>query len=199
MSDFFVQFTYIAVFIAIIARGFGIPLPEDIPLLMSGYLVARELCSLHFLGPIAFVAVLVADSISYAIGWRFGHHVPRIPLIRHILTEQRLKQAEHTYHRHGKKTICVARFMPGVRSPIFFVAGAFRIPFGNFLLIDGITAIFSVSFLIFLGWFFASSIEWIQEVVKDMRIIFGVGVIAVVAFAVFIRKRRRNKQRQFFT
>lgn len=56
--------------------------------------------------------------------------------------------------RYSNWVLFVARFLPGLRSPIFLTAGMTRrIPFWRFLLLDGLAALISVPVWVYLGYF----------------------------------------------
>ncbi len=46
MLDFLLNFVYPGIALALIGRGVGVPIPEDIPLLTDGVLCAGGICEL---------------------------------------------------------------------------------------------------------------------------------------------------------
>ena len=194
MQAFLSQFTYVGIVLALLARGVGVPLPEDLPLLVGGSLCAKGVCRLDYLLPLAFVTVLCSDAISYGLGRRFGHHVTKLPLVRHALTEQRLRKLECAYHADGKKTLFCARFMPAIRTPFFFAAGTVRLPFWTFLAVDTGGALLSVPLLVILGWAFAAHLSELIEFARTARyLLLGVAVLFVTTFF-WVRHRRHHRK-----
>lgn len=193
ISDIILQFTYAGIVLALLLRGIGVPLPEDIPLLIGGALCAQGVVEPAVLLPVIFVVVLVSDSISYGLGRRFGHHIPRVPLLGRMLTERRLNRVEEAYHAHGKKTIFVSRFIPALRTPFFFAAGAVRIPFWRFLLVDAAAALLSVSLLVGLGWAFAHNLEEVMAAVAQGKWILLAALAVLVVAVVMVRRHRRRR------
>lgn len=171
------------------------PLPEDLPLLFAGALCARGVCEPAAMLPMVLGVVLVSDTISYCLGRRFGHHLPRVPLLGRMLTEERLTRVEEAYHAHGKKTIFVSRFMPALRTPFFFAAGAVRIPYWRFILVDAIAAVFSVSLLVALGWAFAQHLPAVIEYVRRAKWVMW-GVLGVILLALILWEWRHVRQRK---
>lgn len=150
---------YMGVVIIIFAGGFGMPIPEDLPLIVGGYLCGMGQADIYIMFPLGLSTVLGADLMVYAMGRMYGHHVPRIPLLKRYLSESRLAKAEISFHKHGGKTLFLARFMPGLRTPIYFSAGAFKIPFWKMLLFDGVAALLSVPFWILGAWYLAKTVD----------------------------------------
>ncbi|MBY0345737.1 MAG: DedA family protein, partial [Neisseriaceae bacterium] len=87
----------------------------------------------------------------------------------------------------------VARFMPGLRSPIFIVAGMSGISYWRFLLADGLAALLSVPIWVYLGYYGASNIDWLMSIVHkgQMGIFIVLVLIAAVLGFVWWRHRRR--------
>ncbi|MDE2334927.1 MAG: VTT domain-containing protein [Rhodospirillales bacterium] len=78
----------------------------------------------------AAVGAMVGDSLSYAIGRRFGRALLTAwPLKRHPAL---LARAEEGVAKHGGKTLLVSRFTPGVRAIVPPLAGALGMPTRRF-------------------------------------------------------------------
>lgn len=177
----------------LLAGGLGLPLPEDIPLLLSGYLCYKGLASLNLMLPLTFGAVLGGDSIIYLMGRRYGHLVSRIPFLKHHLSPERLARAQKSFHDHGGKTLFVARFLPGLRAPVFFTAGTFKVSFWKFLVFDGSAALMSVPLWVLLAYHFGGEIDMVRHWASDAQaVILGALVLLLIAGLVyhfFISKR----------
>ena len=141
MEDFFREWSYLAVALYLWGTGFGLPFPEDVCLMLAGWLCAEEYASLWLMLPVCIVCVFGSDCVIYVIGRKWGHHVTKWPLFRKMLTKDKLEKAEQLYHKHGGKTLFAARFLPFVRASTFFVGGTFKYPFWKFCLFDGGAAI----------------------------------------------------------
>ena len=84
--------------------------------------------------PLAFsaaVGAMVGDSLSYAIGRRYGRALlTSWPLRRHPAL---IAKAEEGVAKHGGKTLLVSRFTPGVRAIVPPLAGALGMPTSRFV------------------------------------------------------------------
>lgn len=187
---------FLLVIVILLAGGLGFPLPEDIPLLVGGYLCYKGLAHIELMLPATIAAVLGADSLIFLLGRRYGHLVPRIPYLKHHLSPARLTRAGDSFHRHGGKTLFIARFLPGLRAPVFFTAGLFKIPFWKFLLYDGGAAMLSVPLWVLLAYRFGGRIEQVREWAGDAQTViligFGVAIISALVWHFFIRKRSEH-------
>lgn len=167
LFSYVTQWSYLGLFLVLIAAGLGVPLPEDIPLLAAGWLVHTGKAQLHFMILTGLAGVMVGDSLLFNMGRRYGDHLIEHRWLRRIAKPWLLDKARHMYMHHGAKILFAARFMPGLRSVLFLTAGAFRVPFWKFFCIDGFAALISVPVWVWAGWYFSESIE---QFIKDAKI-----------------------------
>src|SRR5690606_19343394 len=184
---------YWAIVGVLLITGFGVPIPEDLPILAGGYLSAMGHCNPWIMLPAILAAIIGADGIVFWLGRRYGHHIPKLPLLGRFLTEARLARTEGMLHRHGGKFIIMARFMPGIRTAAFFTAGVFKEPYRQFLIYDGAAALISAPAILLLAYFLADQIDRVKDMVADGQIavlivLAGVVALLVVAKRVFKRK-----------
>lgn len=199
MQDFLFSFigrwSYIGLFLILIAAGLGIPLPEDIPLVASGWLAYPDQSKLYLMMATGLAGVMVGDSLLFNMGRRYGDHVLDHRWLRRIAKPWLLEKARHMYLHHGAKILFAARFMPGLRSVLFLTAGAFGVPFWKFFCIDGFAALISVPLWIWAGWKFSGSIG---DFIKDARMATNIVIGALVGCLVIwiIWEYRHNLSRK---
>ncbi len=193
MADWIEHFTYLGVFIALMAGGLGVPIPEDVPLLVGGYLCASGAARLELMLPLCLLGALGSDCLIYGIGRRYGLSVRRLPMVRWAVSKRNLLQARTAFRAHSGKSLLAARFIPGVRFATFFTAGAFRVPLWKLLVFDGLAALVSVPIVLLVGYIFADAIElaatWLHRGQVGM-----VTVIILVAVA-FLTGRWMTRRR----
>ena len=174
---------YVVVLGLLLLSGFGLPIPEDIPLILAGYLAYHGYADPHVLFPLTFLAVVGADLMVFWLGRRYGHHVPKLPLMRRFLTEKRLAKTERLLHEHGGKFMFAVRFLPGLRAPAIFTAGNFKLPYWKFLLYDGGAALLSVPLILGLAYYFAEHLEQVRVwIANGEKGVIGVIVLSVLGF-----------------
>ena len=66
---------YLSIFAVLVACGLGVPLPEDISLILGGFLVYKGVAHLWGMVAVGFVGILVGDSLIYLAGRRVGLRV----------------------------------------------------------------------------------------------------------------------------
>lgn len=197
---FFTDYGYIAVFGILILCGFGLPIPEDITLVSGGVISGLDLANPHTMCVVGLAGVLIGDSIMFLAGRIFGYRIQRIRTFRRILSPRRFSQIQRKFKQYGLSLLFVARFLPGLRSPIFLVAGmSRRIPYHTFILMDGFAALISVPVWIYLGYFFADNLDLLMEYVKDVQklIYLCLGVVILIVLLVYLKKRFHHKLNKF--
>ncbi|HMV68273.1 MAG TPA: DedA family protein [Myxococcota bacterium] len=184
---------YLAVLGGLGLCGLGLPMPEDIILITAGYLAALGKFPLGWAIAAGFVGVLSGDAILFSLGRRFGPDVLRWRLIQRVFAEERLDIARRKIQENGRFICFIARFLPGLRSPIYLTAGAMGIPLRTYVVQDATAAMISVPFWVILGWWFGPSVEGALRAARSMQGWFAGGALLVVVGYVLwvIRKERR--------
>jgi membrane protein DedA with SNARE-associated domain len=169
-----------------------LPIPEEVPIIAAG--VASSLGKLNPWAAFAacLVGALLGDCLIYALGYHFGYNLFRHRRFAHLLHAENEARYERIIRQHEWKVLFLARFMVGIRAPVYLAAGILRMPFRRFLLID----LFCVMAVV--GTFFGLSYafgEWIATWVKRSELGLTIVVLAVAlsAFGVFWWRRRRSR------
>lgn len=109
----------------------GFFLPGDSLLFTAGFLASQGIFNIWFLMFIVFIAAVLGDNVGYAFGKKVG------PMIFNredsiFFHKDNLERARRFYDAHGKKTIILARFLPGVRTFVPILAGVGRMEYATF-------------------------------------------------------------------
>ena len=142
----------------------------------------------------ALTGALAGDSVMYFIGHHFGRSWLREhPFLARHLTPEREKQIEQKILQHGLKVFFLARFMLGVRAPIYITCGIMRVPFRRFLIADAISASVVVSLVFGLSYYFGEDVrDWMRNTGRAVTSIVAIVVIAI-AIVMYRRYRRRHR------
>ena len=110
-----------------------IPLPSEIIMPFSGYLVSRGEMNLWLVGIAGAVGCVVGSIVAYYIGMYGGR-----PFIekygRYILLSRHdLDLADRWFAKHGEAIVFVSRLLPAVRTFIAFPAGVARMNMTRFI------------------------------------------------------------------
>ena len=180
--------SYVAIVLVLVLTGSGLPIPEEVPIIAAGILSANGT-----LDPLAaflccLCGAIVGDCVMYWIGYHFGRGVLRDHRWwARFVTPQREAQIEVKFRRHGLKVFFLARFLVGLRSPVYLTAGILRVSFKRFFLIDLICATSVVGTFFGLTYLFGQHItNWI----RNAEVLLTVVVVIVVTGIGFCLWRR---------
>lgn len=183
---------YLGVFLVLVMASFGLPIPEDIPLLTGGYLCHRGQAHLPIMIAVGMIGVLTGDIILFTMGRRFGHHIVEHRLMRRLVNPSHLLTAERMFARHGVKILFIGRFLPGLRPMIFMAAGVLKVRPLVFVAVNGSAASISVPTLVILGAVFGGSLDTIKNDVRvaTHTIAAVVIVLALIAGGIWLHRRQ---------
>lgn len=185
---------YATVFLILLACGLGVPLPEDISLILGGFLAHKGAASLPIMMVVGFVGILAGDSLIFYFGRRLGRKVGTKPtgFFARIITPEKRAKVEGLFAIHGQKIVMIARFMPGVRAVTYFTAGSVGMPYWRFIFWDGLAALLSAPVFVFLGYYFGSELDKLIGVLKESQyIVFG--TLAVLGLGFYLWRRQKAK------
>lgn len=189
------------VVLALLLAGLGFPLPEDIPLLLGGYACAQEGMPKSIAGvpPVILMmaagigAILLGDSFVYMLGRFAGNKVQKWKWFMKLVGHDNLDMARTLCAKKGGRFVAVSRFMPGLRSPAFFAAGLLHMPYGRFLLVDGLACLVSAPVFVYLGYHFHDKLDYAKDKLKQGEmigfVILAVFIAAIVCYKIFITKK----------
>ncbi|NDF13826.1 DedA family protein [bacterium] len=196
LIDYYGPIPYAAIFVILLACGLGVPIPEDITLIAGGILTYYGVCDVWLMIAVGLVGVLLGDSIMYFLGHRFGRKLLKRWPFRMLLDEKRIDSIRGKLHKHGAKLLFSARFMPGVRSTVFFASGVLHYPYRKMLIYDGAAAILSVPAIVYSVYYFGDFLESVIRYIKKAE----AGIIAVIVLVLvaagfrFWSKRRAQRK-----
>ncbi len=190
----FAENGYIAVFIALLLCGAGVPLPEDITLVAGGVIAGLGYANVHRMFAVAMVGVLAGDSAMFLLGHHFGARILQWRLVARVLTPERYAKVQQKFERYGNRLMFFARFLPGMRTAVYITAGStHRVSFLRFFLLDGLAALISVPIWVYLGYFGADNHEWLAMWIRRGQNGLWVltGIVIVAAVVLWWRHKRR--------
>lgn len=193
LETFFQQFGYLAVFAVLLACGFGVPIPEDITLVTGGIISGLGYTNVHVMVVVGLAGVLVGDGIIFMLGRIYGKRILRFRFIARLMKPKRYAQMQRIFDKYGNRALFVARFLPGLRTPIFLSAGmSRRVSVWRWLMMDGLAALISVPALIYMGDLGAANRDELMKNVHKFQHILLLLTLILVAWVAwnFWRKRQ---------
>jgi membrane protein DedA with SNARE-associated domain len=198
---------YAVLFGLLLSCGMGLPLPEDIPLLLGGFCVADGKMNLALAAMFAWCGIIGGDCILYYLGRRFGLNITKVPVIGHHINKDRIGWVHEKFEKYGLWVVAVGRLFAGIRGAMVLTAGTIRFNFIKFLIADGFAAVVSGGLFMALGMYarhrFGNLKEIEESVAKYKRIVTVVVFAVVIAYAGWqwwkaARKKKKQELQQKF-
>jgi membrane protein DedA with SNARE-associated domain len=144
--------------------GLGLPVPEDVVLLLAGALGEMDGRSWLKVSLYMYVGVVAGDSMIFLAGRHLGTRMLASSWLQRILPPRKQIKVEGLMERYGSMALLIGRFLPGLRAPIFFTAGSVKVSYLKFLLFDGFAALVSVPIFVWAGhWLWARFQDDLEE------------------------------------
>jgi membrane protein DedA with SNARE-associated domain len=182
---------YSLLFALLFSCGIGAPINEDILLLAAAALTLQGVMDPIPLMVVAWFGLLAGDGLVFHWGHRFGARMLRHRWGARIVSPERLESTQATMRRYGPAYIFVVRFLPGIRTMLFFAAGSLKMPYRHLFVYDGLAALIHLPILVYtvryIGGRWQDITGWFQRSADVLTIVL---VIVLVAAFVYSRWRR---------
>lgn len=159
----------------------GVVVPGAVLVVFAGFLSSQGYLDIGDLIWFAAIGAILGDGISYYLGTkgtRFFHNENR------WLKADHLESGKQFFHKHGSKSIFLARFVGPLRAIVPFVAGISGMKKSRFLFWNIISAfLWSASHLL-AGYFFGNAFTAIE--VWSTRVGYAIGAILVFFVLIYV-------------
>jgi membrane protein DedA with SNARE-associated domain len=194
LAKLLLQYTYPAILVLLSAAGLGVPISEDLVLLIAGALASQGVTQYTPTLLAGYFGVVFGDALIYHWGKKLGPRAYEHRLVRKVISPERVEKLRSHFGRHGFWTVVVGRHTPGLRAPIFFLSGASSVGFGKFLLADMLSAAITVPAVVTLGYLFGEHLDDIRRLLHQVHWLVGAAVLAGAGLWWFLRKRRLRRR-----
>src|SRR5262245_19852215 len=105
-----------------------------------------------------------------------------------IFRPEKIRRTRASFRKYGDKIAFFSRLVAGFRAAAFFMAGALKMPYRRFILLDGMAALISVPVWICIGFvmghLFGDEISRILSSLRHLKAGFTIVVFGIVAIVV---------------
>src|SRR5947209_19307618 len=92
---------YFVLFALLFSCGLGVPIPEDIPLLVAGALIGTGHMHFAVAAICAWCGIIGGDCVLYYMGHRYGLNITKLPVIGKHVTKPRILKTEAMFAQYG--------------------------------------------------------------------------------------------------
>jgi membrane protein DedA with SNARE-associated domain len=182
---------YFGVFLGAFLESIFPPIPSEIIMSLSGFLIAQGKFQWF---PTIFAAVL-GNSLSVSLIWLAGRHFGRNMIIKYGkyvgVSETEINQGENLFNKHGYKIVFFLQMVPMARTLIAFPAGILKTKYWKFIIANSLGATIWMTILAYVGYTLGENWGTIEEAVKPFEDILLYGFIFVVLVLVFFWVRKK--------
>jgi len=191
--EFFVHYAYFILFLWVLVEQLGVPVPSIPVLLTAGTLSATHRVSGSLSLISVILACLLADSVWYALGRRYGNAVLKLLCRLSFEASTCVSKTEGYFQRRGAVTLLFAKFVPGLSTVAAPIAGQTGMPYPRFVLYDlAGSAIWALAYLL-AGFFFGDIARRSQRffaMLGHFAVLIFVLMVLVLMFWKFWKQRR---------
>jgi len=189
--EFIQRFGYIGIFIWFITFDQISPIPEEISLLIVGYLCAHNAFHPVLAGLVCLAGFVTAD-IAYYYLFKTGSRLFKKKSGRSNTSW--VARYKVKLKNNMPKTIATLNFIPRMRMWAPILSGSMKLPFKRFILFDSISlTIFTVLYLS-LGIIFNNSLSAVMEKMKGLQNIIFFGAVIIAAIVIIMVERKKIKK-----
>jgi len=190
-QGFVEKFGYIGIVLWFLTFDQVTPIPEEISLLIIGYLSAHQIFNPLLAGVCSLLGFLVVDTIYFFLSKK-GSSFIKNKTKNSLSIIQSYKNKLRT---NTPKAIMVLCFIPRMRMFAPILAGSMKLSFKKFLLYDSAAlAIFTTVYLS-LGFIFNRSLNTVITKTKGLQpIIFFSSVFVIAVIVIYFVAKRKKKE-----
>lgn len=168
---------------------FDLVMPGETGMILVGAAGQRAELSLPLLIVCAAFGAIAGDSISFALGRRWGTDLAnRWPLTRRHVAPK-FERATRHLEQHGGRSVFLARWVGALRALVPAVAGASRMPYRTFIGWSALAAVSWTTVMVSAGWYFgdhiARFIDWLG---------WGVSLVVVAGLGLWWWRHRHHSE-----
>jgi membrane protein DedA with SNARE-associated domain len=194
LAHFFREYGYWTIFFGVMLENAGLPVPGETVLLFAGFLAYHGHLHLGRAIATAILGATIGDSLGYLVGRVGGTALISKLRGRFLMSAQRYDRAQKLVLNHGHWAVFIGRFITGLRFLAGPFAGAFLMPYPRFLLFNVTGAVVWAATIGGVGFLFGGNWAKLVRLFKDADLAILIIVVAAIAVAYMIWRRRTNSE-----
>ena len=191
--DFIASWGYVAVGVLMAAENACIPIPSELILGFSGYLI--------FAGKMHFAGALIGGMIGGIAGSLFAYIVGRMGGRSFVdrygkyffIKKSHVDLAQNWFDRYGIKAVFFSRMLPVVRTFISLPAGFAHVNMKRFLFFTVLGSLPWTALILFAGMMLGESWQIMLKIGHEASLIFIVIAVLVIAYAYYCYKKKKKR------
>ncbi len=183
---------YLGIFILMTLESTLIPIPSEVVMPFSGFLVEQHHLSFLWVVVAGTLGNLAGSLIAYGLGFWLEENLV-FSLIRKygkflLFSTHDYEKSKKWFTNYGDKAVLVSRVLPVVRTFISLPAGVCRMNIKKFSVFTVIGSLFWSIFLISIGYYLGSKWNNFEGYFRKFDIVIVIGVMLLAGFYIYHKK-----------
>lgn len=191
--EFIDVYGYFAVAILMAMENACIPIPSELILGFSGYLIFAERMTFSGAMTAGMIGGMVGSVFAYAVGSRGGRKFVDKYGKYFLIKKSHVDLAQNWFDKYGIRAVFFSRMLPVVRTFISLPAGFARVNFKAFLFYTFAGSLPWTALILFAGVKFGEGWKYLLKIGHAASIIFIV-VCAIIILAIYIMKKHKKRR-----
>ncbi len=193
LVDLVAQYGVALVFINVLLEQVGLPIPAVPTLIVAGAAAASGQLSTAAVFSSAVLASYIGDGLWFVGGRIYGRRVLSLLCRVSLSPDSCVRQSEFHFERWGSAVLIASKFIPGLSAVTPPLAGAMRMGWPSFIVLNGIGIALWVAIPVGAGMLFSGQIERIVATLESYGVVaielLGAVLAAYIAFKWWERQR----------
>jgi membrane protein DedA with SNARE-associated domain len=185
-------FGYWGIYAGMIIESSCIPLPSEVIMLFSGFMVASGMLSFWLVVTAGVLGNLTGSVLTYWIGASGGRSFLQKYGKYFLINAHHMEKADHWFYRYGDWTVFFTRNMPVIRTFISLPAGISRMNFAKFFIFTFVGCIPWNIALTFLGFKLGKNWQSIEPYFRPVS--YAILAALIVGAVWFFYKNLNNRK-----
>lgn len=188
---------YPGIFLLMLLESCGIPMPSEVIMPFSGFLVADGRMLFWLVVAMGTLGNLAGSLLAYWIGYKGGR-----PLIEKygkyiLISNHDLDLADGWFKKYGDLTVFFGRLLPVIRTYISFPAGISKMNVKRFALYTTLGALPWTALFAWLGVKMGDNWELIREKLHNFDLLVGIIIIVLIILFICRHIKINNKAKKY--
>lgn len=188
---------YMGIFVLMALESALIPIPSEVTMSFSGYLVSQGQLNFWLVVLVGGVANLVGSLVAYYIGFFLEESVLKTLVRKYgkfiLLSEHDYEKGEQWFRKHGELIAFTSRLLPAVRTFISLPAGVAEMNVWKFSIYTLAGSLIWSAFLTFIGVKLGENWHSISDYFHKFDLVLGIFLVAVVVFYVWHKWPKKSR------
>ena len=194
---------YIAIVVLMTMGSFGLPISEEVVIIAAGLMAymgshpeiypqiaaAEHVMTIPTTAMVCFLSIFLSDFLVFMIG-RFLQ--TKQAYISKLIPEYKMNKISKWVNRYGYFYPAVFRLLPGLRFPGHLSSGFFKIPYSQFIIVDGLAVLILVPTQVLIVSY------WGHKIIENLKTTSVLMAMIIVVFVTIFVFRKLKEIKQLF-